>query len=134
MRRFLITLFCLAALSTAAFAQDDHNDAGALLVGYAVVTTTSSGSPFSRPGLPGEVVVFETFGYRSQDPALQAGVLPATITTRTVLFANANIRLLYNVGFAITNPGSGDAVVTLTLRRASGSVTSSKTIITAAHH
>jgi len=134
MRRFLITLFCLAALSTAAFAQDDHNDAAPLLVGYAVVTTTSSGSPFSRPGLPGEVVVFETFGYRSQDPALQAGVLPATITTRTVLFANANIRLLYNVGFAITNPGSGDAVVTLTLRRASGSVTSSKTIIIAAHH
>jgi len=128
MPRFLTILFCLAALSTAAFAQDDHNDAGPLVVGYAIVTTTNSGSPFSRPGLPGECVVFETFGYRSQDPALQAGVLPATLTTRTVLFATAGIRLTRNVGVAITNPGSGDAVVTMTLRRANGSVTSSKTI------
>jgi len=50
MRRLLITLFCLAALSTAAFGQDDHNDGGPVLVGYAVVTATSSGlsgvSPF----------------------------------------------------------------------------------------
>jgi hypothetical protein len=132
MRRLLITLSCLAALSTAAFAQDDHNDAGPLLVGYAVVTATASGSFFGTPGLAGDLVVFETFGYRSQVPALQAGVLPATMTTRMVLFATSGIRLSRNVGVAITNPGSGDAVVTMTLRSASGSVTSTKTITVAA--
>ena len=125
MRRLITTLFCLAALATAAFAQDDHNDGGPLVVGYAVVTATGTGSPY---GIPGGLVVFETFGYRSQIPALQAGVLPATMTTRMVLFASSGIRLSRNVGVAITNPGTGDAVVTLTLRRASGDVTSSKTI------
>jgi hypothetical protein len=133
MRRLLITLFCLAALSTAAFAQDDHNDAAPLVVGYAVVTATSSGSFFGTPGLAGDLVVFETFGYRSQVPALQAGVLPATLTTRMVLFATSGIRLSRNVGVAITNPGSGDAFVTMTLRSASGPVTSSKTVTVAAH-
>jgi hypothetical protein len=124
MRRLLITLFCIATLSAATFAQDDHKDLSPLLVGYAVITPTS--------GNPGKLDVFETFGYRSQIPALQAGVLPATMTTRMVLFANTNIRLYYNSGIAITNPGSGDAVVTMTLRRADGSVTSSKTITVAA--
>jgi len=133
MRRLLITLFCLAALSTAAFGQDDHNDRGPVLVGYAVVTATGSGlsgvSPF---GIAGGLVVFETFGLRSDVPALRAGVLPATMTTRRVLFASAGIRLSRNVGVAITNPGSTEAVVTMTLRRASGSLTSSKTITVAA--
>jgi len=129
MRRLLITLFCLAALSTPVFGQDDHNDAGAVLVGYAVVTATNGVIPFGFRGL----VVFETFGYRSENPALQAGVLPATMTTRMVLFASAGIRLSRNVGVAITNPGSTTAVVTMTLRRANGSLTSSKTLTVAAH-
>jgi hypothetical protein len=129
MNRFLLTLFCLAVLSTAAFAQDDHRDGGPLLVGYAIVTPTSGVGPFA---VPGGMVVFETFGFRSEVPALRAGVLPATMTTRTVLFATAGIRLSRNVGVGITNPGSTDAVVTMTLRRASGSVTSTKTITVAA--
>ena len=129
MRRLVITLFCLAAVSTPVFAQDDHNDAGPLTIGYAVVTATSGIIPFGFGGL----VVFETIGYRSEVPALQAAVLPATMTTRMVLFASSGIRLSRNVGVAITNPGSGDAVVTMTLRRADGNVTSSKTIRIAAH-
>jgi hypothetical protein len=130
MRRLLITLLCLAALSAPVFAQtDDHNDAGPLIVGYATVTATSGIIPFGFGGL----TAFETFGYRSQVPALQAGVLPAILTTRIVLFASSNIRLSNNVGVAITNPGSGDAVVTMTLRRADGNVTSTKTITVAAH-
>lgn len=129
MRSLLITLFCLAALSTPVFAQtDDHNDAGPLTVGYAVVTTTNGIVPFGFGGL----IAFETFGYRSQVPALQAGVLPATLTTRIVLFASSSIRLSDNVGVAITNPGSGAAVVTMTLRDTSGNVTSTKTITIAA--
>lgn len=128
MRRLLTTLFCLAALSTAAFAQDDHN-AGPTVAGYAVVTATSFNNPF---GITWGMSAFETFGFLSQVPALQASVLPATMTTRMVLFANANIQLSYNVGVAITNPGSGAAVVTMTLRHADGSLLSSKTITVAA--
>ena len=108
MRRLLTTLFCLAALSSPVFAQtDDHNDAGPLIVGYAVVTATNGIIPFGFGGL----IAFETFGYRSLVPALQAGVLPATLTTRIVLYASSNIRLSDNVGVAITNPGSNTAVV-----------------------
>ena len=129
MRRLLITCLCIAALSTAAFGQDDHNDALPVLVGYAVVTATGG---VSSPGIPGGLVVFETYGYRSEAPALQAGVLPATMTTRLVLFASSGIRLSRNVGVAITNPGSTDAVVALTLRRATGAITSSKTLTIAA--
>ena len=129
MRRLLTTLFCFAAFSTAAFAQDDHKDSSPVLVGYAVVTATGGVSSF---GISGGLVVFETFGYRSEVPALQAGVLPATMTTRMVLFASSGIRLSRNVGVAITNPGSTDAVVTMTLRRANGTVTSTKTITVSA--
>jgi hypothetical protein len=131
MRRLLITLFCIAALSTAAFAQDDHNDAAPILVGYAIVTATGGVGPGP---IPGGLSVFETFGARSQFPALQAGVLPATMTTRLVLFASSGIRLSRNVGVAITNPGSTDAVVTMTLRAATGSVTSTKTITVTARN
>ena len=129
MRRLLITLFCFAAFSAPVFAQNDHNDAGRVLIGYATVTATNGLIPFGFNGLE----VFETFGYRSETPALQAGVLPAVMTTRMVLFASSGIRLARNVGVAITNPGSGDALVTMTLRRANGSVTSSKTITVTAH-
>jgi hypothetical protein len=125
MRRLLMTAFCLASLSTAGFAQDDHNDSGPVMVGYAVVTSTSGVNPF---GTGRETVVFETFGYRSELPAFQAGVLPAALTTRMVLFASAGQRLSRSVGVAITNPGSTDTVVTLTLRHTSGSFTSSKTV------
>ena len=79
MRRLLIALSCFAALSTPAFAQDDHNDAAPVVIGYAVVTATSGVSSF---GISGGLVVFETFGLRSEFPALQAGVLPAAMTTR----------------------------------------------------
>src|SRR3954466_4824268 len=93
MRRLLITLLAVAALSTAAFAQDDHNDGLPVSIGYAVVTPTGGLPP---AGISGGLVVFETFGYRSETPALQAGVLPATMTTRMVLFASSGIRLARN--------------------------------------
>jgi len=130
MYRLFLTLFCLAVVSTAAFAQEDHNDAGQLLVGYAVVTPTGGAGNF---GTGGGLVVFETFGWRSEFPALQAGVLPATMTTRTVIFASSSVSLGRNVGVAITNPGTTDAVVTLTLRRANGTLASSKTVAVASH-
>jgi hypothetical protein len=129
MRRLLITLFCIAAFSAPVFAQDDHHDGGPVLIGYAIVTATNGIIPFGFNGLE----AFETFGYRAAVPAFQAGVLPAIMTTRMVLFASSGIRLSRNVGVAITNPGSGDAIVSMTLRRADGSITSSKTVTVAAH-
>ena len=137
MRRLLITLVCLAGLSTAAFAQDDHNDGGPVLNGYAIVTATGTGQGgvgLGPLGIEGGLIVFETFGLRSEVPALRAGVVPAILTTRMSLFATAGIRLSRNVGVGITNPGSSDAVVTLTLRRANGTVTSTKNITIAARH
>src|SRR5688572_13537211 len=125
MIRSLLTLLCFAVLATTAFAQDDHNDAAPFVQGYAIVTATGGVSPF---GVPGGLVAFETFGWRSQVPALRASVLPATMTTRTVLFASAGIRLGRNVGVAITNPGTTNAVITMTLRREDGSMTSEKSI------
>jgi hypothetical protein len=129
MRRLLVTLLCIAGLSTGAFAQDDHRDLNAIQVGYAVVTPTSGIDPF---GIPGGLTVFETFGFRNQVPALQAGVLPATMTTRMVLFATAGIRLSRNVGVGITNPADTSVDVTMTLRRKDGSITSTKTVTVAA--
>jgi hypothetical protein len=127
MRRFLVVLFCITALSTTLLAQDDHHDLAPIQSGYAVVTPSSGVAPIGFSGL----TVFETYGLRSEVPALQAGVLPATMTTRMVLFATSGIRLSRNVGVGITNPGSTQAIVTMTLRGADGSMTSSKTIAVA---
>lgn len=132
MRRFGLTLLCLAALSTAAFAQDDHRDAAPIISGYATVTVTSGANPID--GVTGRLVVFETFGWRSQVPALQAAVLPATLTTRMVLLASANVSLARDVGVGITNPGSIDAFVTMTLRDARGNVAATKSITVRSRH
>jgi hypothetical protein len=126
MRRLGLTLLCLAALSGAAFAQDDHRDGAPVVTGYAIVTVTNGINPFDS--LAGRLVVFETFGWRSQVPALQAAVLPATLTTRMVFLASANISLSRDVGVAITNPGTIDAFVTMTLRDVRGNVAATKTI------
>jgi len=126
MRKLLLTLVCFAALSTVAFAQtDDHCDTCPVSVGYAVVTPTSQVGPL---GIIGGLIAFETVGYRSQFPALQAGVLPATLTNRLNLFANASIQVSLNVGVAITNPNSTPAAITMTLRNAAGIVTGSNSI------
>jgi hypothetical protein len=136
MRRLVLTLVCLAVLSTAAFAQGDHNDGGPILGGYAIVTAVSTGQGgvgLGPLGIEGGLVVFQTFGFRSEVPALRAGVLPAILTTRMVLFASSGIRLSRNVGVGITNPQMTDAVVSLTLRRADGSQTATKNITVGAH-
>lgn len=131
MRRLLASLFCVAALSTTAFAQDDHNDAAPVSVGYAVVTPTNG---FGPSGIPGGLVVFETLGLRTQVPALQSGLLPATMTTRMNLFASASIRVSRNVGVGISNPSSTDAFVMMTLRAASGTMTASKIVTVSARN
>jgi len=123
MRKLLLTLTCLAALSGAAFAQDDHCDACPTQVGYAVVTATLGTTATGVS--PGGLVAFETVGFRSQFPALQAGVLSAAMTTRLNLFASASIRVSPNVGVGITNPASIAASVAMTLRDSGGNIAGS---------
>lgn len=84
--------------------------------GYAVVTPTSA----NTSGL----VVFETFGERHGTEMTQAGVLPADMTTLSMLFVSANGRLSKNLGVAIANPGATVANIILTLRDDAGALLS----------
>jgi hypothetical protein len=56
------------------------------------------------------------------------------MTTRTVLFATAGVRLSRNLGVAIVNPGSAATNVTLTLRRGGDGSTSSVKVIAIGSH
>ena len=125
MRKLAMTLFCFAVLSSTAFAQDDHNDSAPLVSGYAVVTTTAGAG---QAGNAGGLVAFESLGWRINSPAIQASVLPATLTTRMVFFSTANARLSLNTGVGICNPGATDATVTMVLRNAAGAQTSTNTV------
>lgn len=125
MRRLVMTLFCFAVLSSTAFAQDDHSDSSPLVTGYAVVTITQGPS---QQGNGGVLVAFESLGWRIGVPAIQASVLPATLTTRMVFFSTANARLSLNTGVAICNPGTTDAIVTMVLRDAGGILTSTNSV------
>jgi len=90
---------------------DDHDDGGPIQAGYAVVTPSSSTS---------QMAVFATFGMRRGPDAIQAGVIPASLTTNAVLFVDASGRLSKNLGVAIVNPSSSSVNVTLTLRKTDG--------------
>ena len=99
MRRLLLTTLCICILSGAAFAQ-------------------TSGSP-------GGLVVFEAFGSTNAANTTQAGVLPGVMSTDTVLFANASIRLSQDLGVAIVNPNGTTAHVIMTLRNGADGTTAS---------
>jgi len=90
---------------------DDHDDAGPIQAGYAVVTPSTSTS---------QMAVFATFGMRRGQEAIQAGVIPASLTTNAILFVDASGKLSKNLGVAIVNPGSTSTNVTLTLHKADG--------------
>ena len=82
---------------------DDH---APVQVGYVVVTP---------PAETENITVFETFGRHHGGETLQAGVLPAAMTTHAVLFVNTSGRLSRNVGVAIANPGSAPAEIGMKL-------------------
>lgn len=123
----LTTLLCVA-FSIAQVTTPQVNmetDNSPLQSGYAVVTPTS----VATSGL----VVFETFGERQVNGLTQAGVLPADMTTNTMLFVSANGRMAKNLGVAIANPGSTTANITLTLRDDMGAVLSTVHLAVDAH-
>ncbi len=93
--------------------------------GYAVVTPTGA----NISGL----VVFETFGERQGNEMTQAGVLPADMTTMSMLFVSTNGRLSKNLGVAIANPNGTDAQITLTLNDSAGTTLSTQVLPVAAH-
>lgn len=122
-------LLCAVLLSVTVLVNPvwaDKGDDGPVTAGYAIVTPTGS----NATGL----VVFETFGEHEGNNTLQAGVLPADMTTDAIVFVSSEGRLSRNAGVAVANPGSKDAKLTLTLKRADGSTAATKIIIVPAGH
>jgi hypothetical protein len=89
--------------------------------GYAVVTPTSA----NVAGL----VVFATFGERRGSQTTQAGVLPSTLSTHSILFVSTNGRLSKNLGVAIANPNATAAHATLTLRDDKGAALATADVV-----
>ena len=98
--------------------RDDHDDKAPIQAGYGVVTPVAAATGGTTTGL----VVFETFGLRSNDgkDASQAGVLPPDLTTNAILFVESSGRLSKNLGVAIVNPNNSNVNVTMTLRNSNG--------------
>src|SRR5215467_5600175 len=117
-----------SAASMTAFDDDDHDDSGAIQVGYAVVTPVMTTNGTST------VVAFETFGLRENFGATQAGVLPPNLTTNAFLFVDADGALSKNLGVAIVNPNSTNENVKLTLNDAKGIQLGSTTVPVASLH
>ncbi len=95
--------------------------------GYAIVTPTST----NVTGL----VVFETFGQsEGVNEFSQAGVLPANMTTSSLLFVDVNPGLQRNLGVAIANPGATDVTVMLNLNRQDGTTSATNNLVVPAGH
>jgi hypothetical protein len=103
---------------------NDADDPSPIRAGYAVIT------PSGGAGL----VVFETFGQRRGNETVQAGVLPANLTKRALVFVNTSGRLSRNLGVAVSNPGSAAAHLELTLRDEEGKVVATATSEVAARN
>jgi hypothetical protein len=128
MRRFLTILLTslLFTLCTAVFCFADGDDKPATIqVGYGVVTPTS--------GTTAGLVVFETFGVRSENGTTQAGVLPPDLTTSALLFAESSGRLSKNLGVAIVNPNPSNVNVTMTLRKGDGTTAGTTNVNVPSH-
>ena len=108
---------------------------------YLIVIATAgmaqSGTPQSSTNTPdssvGGLAVFETLRFQTEDPAqgtrtTQVGVLPSTFTTNAVFLATASSRLSRNLGIAVANLGNSNALLTISLRRADGTLIATKTI------
>lgn len=113
----MILLICLPSQLSA---QGDHDDAGPVQIGYAVITPV--------PPSPGRMLVFETFGLKRGSETIQAGVLPDALTVEASMFVNLSRALSRNSGVAMANPSDTDAQVSLTMVREDGFAVGEKTI------
>jgi hypothetical protein len=123
MTLLLLASLCLplASMFNPAYAQNNGNaNTKKLQVGYVVVTPSAA----NTSGL----AVFETFGEMRFGGAIQAGVLPADLVTRAMLFVTASSRLSRDLGVAIANPQSTDAPITFTLCDSDGKQVATKTV------
>lgn len=106
---------------------DDYDDIGPVQVGYAIVTP-SNGS--------GGLAAFATFGMTrtlgsgmmGSSETMQAGMLPAQMTTNATLFVSILSAFHRELGLAMVNPSSSNAVLTLTLRDSAGAVLGSRNV------
>jgi len=113
-------------VGTSSTHSDDNNDSGSIKSGYVIITPVS-GAP------AGGILAFATFGLkRSDGDTAQAGVLPAAMTTNAVVGVATNSQLGRDLGLALVNPGAATANVTLTLRKADGSLVGTKSEVLAA--
>src|SRR5262249_35183398 len=107
MRRIFGILLMVSGVSVLAMAARPDDD-GKIQSGYAVITPAS--------GAGASMVAFETFGLRGRGNdggTLQAGVLPAGLTTNAVVFVDTSGRLSKNLGVAIVNPNNSDMSVAI---------------------
>ncbi len=118
-----LPLISIGSFALGASPQQDApgNGMSPVQTGYAVVTPTSA----ATDGL----VVFATFGERRGNEITQAGVLPSTLSTHSMLFVSTNGRLSKNLGVAIANPNATPANVQLTLRDDEGATLASTAIV-----
>jgi hypothetical protein len=121
MTRASTAAFCVACAFLAVVAAVSAQD-GSLRVGYAIVTHNEPGATTD------DLAVFETFGQQQGSDTMQAGVLPAQMTTEAVLFVNASQNLERNLGVAIVNLNSAPVNVAVTLRETDGSAISTRTV------
>src|SRR5262245_53038568 len=100
---------------------DDHDDAGPIQPGYAVITP-------SAPGTTG-IVVTETFGLRENGgPGDQAGVAAPVFLTSGSMFVDVSKTLKKDLGIAIVNPNAFSVEITLTIRRNDGTLLATRTL------
>jgi len=104
----------------------DNNDQNAIKSGYVVVTPISGATT-------GALDVVETFGLKEGDGTEgQAAVLPASMTTNALLFVNTNTQIGRDLGFAVVDPGTSNANLTLTLHKNDGTFVAVKTLTVSA--
>jgi hypothetical protein len=123
-KKFLLITFSILVIQmsvarfhpVAAFDHDD--DKSPIRTGYAVIT----------PSAPTGLVAFETFGEHWRNKTVQAGVLPANLTTDALLVVHTSGRLSRNLGVAIANPNLTTAATTMTLRDEEGVTVATATI------
>jgi hypothetical protein len=138
MKPYILAILISFVSSATAFSQgsgmpgpgmmfDDYDDTGAIQVGYAIVTPVSDAAGLVAFGTFGMTRSWG-FGMMGATETMQAGVLPAQMTTSAMVFVNTHSVFRRDLGLAITNPDSLNASATLTLRDSNGTALGSKTV------
>ena len=93
--------------------------------GYAVITPAS---------IDTQLTVIETFGLKSPEVVSSAGFATPDLITAATIFVDVAERLDRNLGLAMANPDSLDALVTLILFKDDGSYLGAQSFTLPSHH